>query len=175
MDINAPSPINALNGTTVRISCIFISCYKIDLTQFNMNWTYQETSNHSEEKVNQLFYAFLNIFSSEPLKLTMICLSLCSLWHTRGRKEWCLCVLSNLEKEWCFLETWIKMTCRSHYQMYSSRTKGFTTVMWKIHPTESEDMASSSSMLLPNVRHYPYLLNNALLCLKKMNFVFLTA
>ncbi|CAF96162.1 unnamed protein product, partial [Tetraodon nigroviridis] len=50
MDVTVSSYINALNGTTVRISCIFTSCYKIDLTQFNMTWTYQESVNHTEEK-----------------------------------------------------------------------------------------------------------------------------
>lgn len=77
MDVTVSSYINALNGTTVRIPCIFTSCYKIDVTHFNMNWTYQESLNHTEEKVIQIFfYAFLNIFSSESLKLTMMCLSL---------------------------------------------------------------------------------------------------
>lgn len=68
------SYINALNGTTARIPCIFTSCYKIDVTHFNMNWTYQESLNHTEEKVQCVF--FFNLVSSEPLKLTAIsCLS----------------------------------------------------------------------------------------------------
>lgn len=78
MDVTVSSRINALNGTTVRITCIFTSCYKIDVTHFNMNWTYQESLNHTEEKVKQISL-ILNTFSSEALKLTVICLSLCSL------------------------------------------------------------------------------------------------
>lgn len=51
MDVTVSNYINALNGTTVRISCIFTSCYKIDPTKFAMNWTYQETFNDTEEMV----------------------------------------------------------------------------------------------------------------------------
>ncbi|XP_037533974.1 sodium channel subunit beta-2 [Nematolebias whitei] len=50
MDVLVPSYINALNGTTATIPCTFTSCYKIDLTKFGMNWTYQETHNDTEEK-----------------------------------------------------------------------------------------------------------------------------
>ncbi|KAM4743404.1 sodium channel regulatory subunit beta-2 isoform 2-T2 [Anableps anableps] len=50
MDVLVSSYINALNGTTVTIPCTFTSCYKIDLTKFAMNWTYQETLNNTEEK-----------------------------------------------------------------------------------------------------------------------------
>ncbi|XP_041850453.1 sodium channel subunit beta-2 isoform X2 [Melanotaenia boesemani] len=49
MDVLAPDSINALNGTTATIPCTFTSCYKIDLTKFAMNWTYQETKNDTEE------------------------------------------------------------------------------------------------------------------------------
>lgn len=55
MDVLVPSYINALNGTTATIPCTFTSCYKIDLTKFGMNWTYQETHNDTEEKVTELF------------------------------------------------------------------------------------------------------------------------
>lgn len=51
MDVTVSNSINALNGTTVRIPCIFTSCYKIDVIEFNMNWTYQESFNHTEQKV----------------------------------------------------------------------------------------------------------------------------
>lgn len=51
MDVTVSNYINALNGTTVRISCIFTSCYKIDPIKFAMNWTYQETFNDTEEMV----------------------------------------------------------------------------------------------------------------------------
>ncbi|KAM6933590.1 sodium channel regulatory subunit beta-2 isoform 1-T2 [Xenentodon cancila] len=49
MDVTVPSRINALNGTTIVIPCTFTSCYKIDLTKFAMNWTYQDTINSTEE------------------------------------------------------------------------------------------------------------------------------
>uniref|UniRef100_A0A667ZGX1 Sodium channel, voltage-gated, type II, beta n=1 Tax=Myripristis murdjan TaxID=586833 RepID=A0A667ZGX1_9TELE len=49
MDVLVASKINALNGTTVKISCTFTSCYKMDVTKFAMNWTYQETLNDTEE------------------------------------------------------------------------------------------------------------------------------
>ncbi|KAM9733735.1 sodium channel regulatory subunit beta-2-like isoform 2-T3 [Menidia menidia] len=49
MDVLVPNYINALNGTTVTIPCTFTSCYKIDLTKFAMNWTYQESTNDTEE------------------------------------------------------------------------------------------------------------------------------
>uniref|UniRef100_A0A667Z490 Sodium channel, voltage-gated, type II, beta n=1 Tax=Myripristis murdjan TaxID=586833 RepID=A0A667Z490_9TELE len=51
MDVLVASKINALNGTTVKISCTFTSCYKMDVTKFAMNWTYQETLNDTEEMV----------------------------------------------------------------------------------------------------------------------------
>ncbi|KAM8853824.1 sodium channel regulatory subunit beta-2 isoform 2-T2 [Synchiropus picturatus] len=51
MDVIVPSSINALNGTTVKIPCTFTSCYKMDVTRFAMNWTYQESSNDTEETV----------------------------------------------------------------------------------------------------------------------------
>lgn len=51
MDVTVPSYINALNGTTVKIPCIFTSCYKMDITKFAMNWTYQETLNDTEDVV----------------------------------------------------------------------------------------------------------------------------
>lgn len=52
MDVLVPNNINALNGTTVKIPCTFTSCYKIDITRFAMNWTYQQTLNDTEEMVN---------------------------------------------------------------------------------------------------------------------------
>lgn len=51
MDVSVSSYVNALNGTTVKIPCIFTSCYKIDTNKFAMNWTYQETLNDTEEMV----------------------------------------------------------------------------------------------------------------------------
>ncbi|XP_026155095.1 sodium channel regulatory subunit beta-2 [Mastacembelus armatus] len=49
MDVTVSNNINALNGTTVKIPCTFISCYKMDVTKFSMNWTYQETLNDTQE------------------------------------------------------------------------------------------------------------------------------
>ncbi|XP_068173435.1 sodium channel subunit beta-2-like [Antennarius striatus] len=49
MDVTVSSSINALNGTTVRIPCIFTSCYKMNAAKFAMNWTYQESLNDTEE------------------------------------------------------------------------------------------------------------------------------
>lgn len=51
MDVLVPALINALNGSDVKISCTFTSCYKLDPSKFAMNWTYQETSNSTEEMV----------------------------------------------------------------------------------------------------------------------------
>uniref|UniRef100_A0A3P8UQQ2 Sodium channel, voltage-gated, type II, beta n=1 Tax=Cynoglossus semilaevis TaxID=244447 RepID=A0A3P8UQQ2_CYNSE len=50
MDVLVTNNINALNGSTIKISCTFTSCYKMDAAQFSMNWTYQESSNHTEER-----------------------------------------------------------------------------------------------------------------------------
>lgn len=55
MDVIVPSSINALNGTTVKIPCTFTSCYKMDITRFAMNWTYQVSSNDTEETVMSYF------------------------------------------------------------------------------------------------------------------------
>ncbi|CAK6965216.1 sodium channel subunit beta-2 isoform X2 [Scomber scombrus] len=49
MDVLVANKINALNGTTVKITCTFTSCYKMDVTKFAMNWTYQESLNDTEE------------------------------------------------------------------------------------------------------------------------------
>ncbi|XP_028320585.1 sodium channel regulatory subunit beta-2 [Gouania willdenowi] len=54
MDVIVPSYINALNGTTVKIPCTFTSCYKIDESEFVMNWTYQVT-----EDTEDLFMKFI--------------------------------------------------------------------------------------------------------------------
>lgn len=56
MDVLVAHQINALNGTMVRISCSFTSCYRLDHTKFAMNWTYQENSNDTEE----MFMTFKN-------------------------------------------------------------------------------------------------------------------
>ncbi|KAI4885876.1 hypothetical protein NFI96_032825 [Prochilodus magdalenae] len=56
MDVLVAQQINALNGTMVRISCSFTSCYRLDPTKFAMNWTYQETFNDTEE----MFMTFKN-------------------------------------------------------------------------------------------------------------------
>ncbi|KAI1903863.1 hypothetical protein AGOR_G00031600 [Albula goreensis] len=45
MDVLVAHQLNALNGSTVKLSCTFTSCYKVDNSKFAMNWTYQETVN----------------------------------------------------------------------------------------------------------------------------------
>lgn len=52
MEVMAPATINALNGSSVKLSCTFNSCYKVENKQFSLNWTYQECSNCSEELVS---------------------------------------------------------------------------------------------------------------------------
>ncbi|KAI5098688.1 sodium channel subunit beta-2, partial [Silurus meridionalis] len=56
MEVLVRQQIDALNGTMVKISCTFTSCYKLDLSKFAMNWTYQETKNDTEE----MFMTFKN-------------------------------------------------------------------------------------------------------------------
>uniref|UniRef100_A0A3Q1FBU9 Sodium channel, voltage-gated, type II, beta n=1 Tax=Acanthochromis polyacanthus TaxID=80966 RepID=A0A3Q1FBU9_9TELE len=58
MDVLVTNYINALNGTTVKISCTFTSCYKMDATKFVMNWTYQESFNDTEEMVKWLVFTY---------------------------------------------------------------------------------------------------------------------
>lgn len=62
MDVLVPQQINALNGTKIKIPCSFTSCYKLDPSKFAMNWTYQETSNSTEE----MFMTYKNKIT--PLK-----------------------------------------------------------------------------------------------------------
>lgn len=52
MEVMAPATINALNGSSVKLSCTFNSCYKVENKQFSLNWTYQECDNCSEELVS---------------------------------------------------------------------------------------------------------------------------
>ncbi|XP_076832850.1 sodium channel regulatory subunit beta-2 [Brachyhypopomus gauderio] len=56
MDVLVAQQINALNGTMVKISCSFTSCYRIDTSKFSMNWTYKETANDTED----MFMTFKN-------------------------------------------------------------------------------------------------------------------
>ncbi|XP_052431391.1 sodium channel subunit beta-2 isoform X2 [Carassius gibelio] len=62
MDVLVPPQILALNGTVVRIPCAFTSCYKLDPSKFAMNWTYQETSNSTEE----MFMTYKNKITPKP-------------------------------------------------------------------------------------------------------------
>lgn len=64
MDVIVPNRIDALNGTTVIIPCTFTSCYKMDLTKFAMNWTYQETTNDTEEMVTWLVLTSVSSLNS---------------------------------------------------------------------------------------------------------------
>ncbi|KAM9469402.1 sodium channel regulatory subunit beta-2 isoform 2-T2 [Clarias gariepinus] len=56
MEVLVAHQLNALNGTMIKISCTFTSCYKLDISKFAMNWTYQETKNDTEE----MFMTFKN-------------------------------------------------------------------------------------------------------------------
>ncbi|KAI5622235.1 sodium channel subunit beta-2, partial [Silurus asotus] len=56
MEVLVRQQIDALNGTMVKISCTFTSCYKLDLSKFAMNWTYQETKNDTEEMVRRILF-----------------------------------------------------------------------------------------------------------------------
>ncbi|XP_065594388.1 sodium channel subunit beta-2 [Cyrtonyx montezumae] len=60
MEVMAPPIINALNGTSVKLSCTFNSCYKVENKQFSLNWTYQECKNCSEELFLQFRMKIMN-------------------------------------------------------------------------------------------------------------------
>ncbi|NXI56068.1 SCN2B protein, partial [Chloroceryle aenea] len=60
MEVMAPATINALNGSSVKLSCTFNSCYKVENKQFSLNWTYQECSNCSEELFLQFRMKIMN-------------------------------------------------------------------------------------------------------------------
>ncbi|XP_048120064.1 sodium channel subunit beta-2 [Alosa alosa] len=49
MDVLVANQITALNGTKVKISCTFTSCYKVENSKFAMNWSYQETANDTRD------------------------------------------------------------------------------------------------------------------------------
>ncbi|CAI5795495.1 sodium channel subunit beta-2 [Podarcis raffonei] len=49
MEVTAPFTIMALNGSSVRLTCTFNSCYRVEKKQFSLNWTYQECDNCTEE------------------------------------------------------------------------------------------------------------------------------
>lgn len=90
MDVLVPSYINALNGTTATIPCTFTSCYKIDLTKFGMNWTYQETHNDTEEKVTygSCFYTLQYIkFSTSKTKSVLNTFSFFTVYALPSEKN----------------------------------------------------------------------------------------
>uniref|UniRef100_A0A8C9MRE4 Sodium voltage-gated channel beta subunit 2 n=1 Tax=Serinus canaria TaxID=9135 RepID=A0A8C9MRE4_SERCA len=60
MEVMAPAIINAMNGSSVKLSCTFNSCYKVENKQFSLNWTYQECSNCSEELFLQFRTKIMN-------------------------------------------------------------------------------------------------------------------
>ncbi|NXO65307.1 SCN2B protein, partial [Phainopepla nitens] len=60
MEVMAPTTISALNGSSVKLSCTFNSCYKVENKQFSLNWTYQECSNCSEELFLQFRTKIMN-------------------------------------------------------------------------------------------------------------------
>uniref|UniRef100_A0A8C5SE71 receptor protein-tyrosine kinase n=1 Tax=Laticauda laticaudata TaxID=8630 RepID=A0A8C5SE71_LATLA len=49
MELMAPTTLYALNGSSIRFSCTFHSCYQVDKKQFSLNWTYQTCQNCTEE------------------------------------------------------------------------------------------------------------------------------
>ncbi|XP_013911329.1 PREDICTED: sodium channel subunit beta-2 [Thamnophis sirtalis] len=49
MEMTAVTPVYALNGSSIRLTCTFNSCYQVDKKQFSMNWTYQTCQNCTEE------------------------------------------------------------------------------------------------------------------------------
>lgn len=49
MEIMAPPTILALNGSSVRLTCTFNSCYQVEKKQFSLNWTYQGCENCTED------------------------------------------------------------------------------------------------------------------------------
>ncbi|NXL64970.1 SCN2B protein, partial [Chordeiles acutipennis] len=60
MEVMAPTIISALNGSSVKLSCTFNSCYKVENKQFSLNWTYQECRNCSEELFLQFRMKIMN-------------------------------------------------------------------------------------------------------------------
>ncbi|KFV87425.1 Sodium channel subunit beta-2, partial [Struthio camelus australis] len=60
MEVMAPTIINALNGTSVKLTCTFNSCYKVENKQFSLNWTYQACKNCSEELFLQFRMKIMN-------------------------------------------------------------------------------------------------------------------
>ncbi|XP_062995132.1 sodium channel subunit beta-2 [Elgaria multicarinata webbii] len=53
MEVTAPATIYALNGSSIRLSCTFNSCYQVEKKQFSLNWTYQRCDNCTEEPILQ--------------------------------------------------------------------------------------------------------------------------
>ncbi|XP_053125669.1 sodium channel subunit beta-2 [Hemicordylus capensis] len=49
MEVMAPATIGALNGSSIRLTCTFNSCYQVEKKHFSLNWTYQGCSNCSED------------------------------------------------------------------------------------------------------------------------------
>ncbi|XP_070621890.1 sodium channel regulatory subunit beta-2 [Erythrolamprus reginae] len=49
MELMAPPTVYALNGSSIRLSCTFNSCYQVDKKLFSLNWTYQTCENCTEE------------------------------------------------------------------------------------------------------------------------------
>lgn len=68
MEVMAPPTINALNGSSVKLSCTFNSCYKVENKQFSLNWTYQECSNCSEELVSLAGDLLKGFLTGQPVQ-----------------------------------------------------------------------------------------------------------
>ncbi|XP_074071264.1 sodium channel regulatory subunit beta-2 isoform X1 [Macrotis lagotis] len=61
MEVTVPMTLNVLNGTTVRLTCTFNSCYTVNNKQFSLNWTYQECKNCTEEMFLQFRMKIINL------------------------------------------------------------------------------------------------------------------
>ncbi|XP_040281620.1 sodium channel subunit beta-2 isoform X1 [Bufo bufo] len=60
MEITVPAVLHALNGSNIRLPCNFQSCYKMDIKQFSMNWTYRGCENCTEETFIQYDKKIIN-------------------------------------------------------------------------------------------------------------------
>ncbi|MEE6516819.1 hypothetical protein FKM82_026572 [Ascaphus truei] len=61
MEVSVPSTVYALNGSDIRLTCSFNSCYKMDNKLFSMNWTYRSCENCSEETFIQYDKKIINL------------------------------------------------------------------------------------------------------------------
>ncbi|XP_068096973.1 LOW QUALITY PROTEIN: sodium channel subunit beta-2 [Hyperolius riggenbachi] len=60
MEITVPAVVYALNGSDIRLTCNFNSCYKMEIKWFSMNWTYRGCENCTEETFIQYDKKIIN-------------------------------------------------------------------------------------------------------------------